>query len=67
MIIKPKQLVDAHDVLTPPEETVVRRGEAQLKNGQRVSWGPIHAHNQCTYDEMERNGGDKRICLYRAL
>jgi len=37
VIIKPKKLVDADDVLTPEEEKVVRKGEAQLKKGQRVS------------------------------
>jgi AbrB family looped-hinge helix DNA binding protein len=38
VIIKPKKLVDADDVLTPEEEKVVRKGEAQLKKGQHVSW-----------------------------
>jgi AbrB family looped-hinge helix DNA binding protein len=36
VIIKPKKLVDADDVLTPEEEKVVRKGEAQLKKGQHV-------------------------------
>ena len=38
VIIKPKKLVDADDVLTPKEEKVVRKGEAQLMKGQHVSW-----------------------------
>jgi len=37
VIIKPKKLVDADDVLTPEEEKVVRKGKAQLKKGQHVS------------------------------
>jgi AbrB family looped-hinge helix DNA binding protein len=37
VIIKPKKLVDADDVLTPEEEKVVRKREAQLKKGQHVS------------------------------
>ena len=36
VIIKPKKLVDADDVLTPEEEKVVRKGEAQLKKGDDV-------------------------------
>ena len=36
VIIKPKKLVDADDVLTPEEEKVVRKGEAQLKKDQRA-------------------------------
>jgi AbrB family looped-hinge helix DNA binding protein len=41
VIIKPKKLVDADDVLTPAEEKVVRHGEAQLKKGQRVPWNAL--------------------------
>src|SRR5262252_843466 len=33
VVIKPKKLVDAEDVLTPEEERMVRRGEAQLRRG----------------------------------
>jgi AbrB family looped-hinge helix DNA binding protein len=38
VIIKPKKLVDADDVLTPEEEKLVRKGEAQLKKRQHVAW-----------------------------
>ena len=38
VVVKPKKLVDAEDVLTPEEETIVRRGERQLKRGQSKSW-----------------------------
>lgn len=38
VVVKPKKLVDAEDVLTPEEETIVRRGERQLKRGQTKSW-----------------------------
>jgi AbrB family looped-hinge helix DNA binding protein len=41
VIIKPKKLVDADDVLTPEEEKVVRKGEAQLKKGDHVSWDDV--------------------------
>jgi AbrB family looped-hinge helix DNA binding protein len=41
VIIKPKKLVDADDVLTPEEEKVVRKGEAQLKKGQHVPWDTV--------------------------
>ena len=37
VVIKPKKLVDAEDVLTPEEERAVRRGEAQLRRGQYVT------------------------------
>lgn len=37
VIIKPKKLVDADDVLTPEEARVVRRGEAQLKRGESIT------------------------------
>ena len=33
VILKPKKLVDADDVLTPKAERVVRQGEAQVKKG----------------------------------
>ena len=41
VIIKPKKLVDANDVLTPEEEKVVRKGEAQLKKGEQVLWDDV--------------------------
>jgi AbrB family looped-hinge helix DNA binding protein len=41
VIIKPKRLVDADDVLTPEEEKIVRKGEAQLKKGQHVAWDDV--------------------------
>jgi len=37
VVITPKKLVDAEDVLTPEEERAVRRGEAQLRRGQYVT------------------------------
>jgi AbrB family looped-hinge helix DNA binding protein len=39
VVIKPKRVVDADDILTPEEEAVVRKGESQLKRGKRVLWG----------------------------
>jgi AbrB family looped-hinge helix DNA binding protein len=36
--IRPKTLVDADDILTPEEEKLVRKGEAQLKKGKHVLW-----------------------------
>ncbi len=38
VVIKPKKLVDADDILTPEEEKVVGKGEAQLKKGKHVLW-----------------------------
>jgi AbrB family looped-hinge helix DNA binding protein len=37
VVIKPKKLVDAEDVLTPQEERAIRRGEAQLRRGEYIS------------------------------
>ena len=37
-VVKPKKLVDPDDVLTPEEEKLVRKGEAQLKKGKSVLW-----------------------------
>lgn len=37
VVIKPKKLVDAEDVLTPEEEEIVRRGEEQLRRGEYVT------------------------------
>ena len=34
VIIKPKKLVDADDVLTPEEEAMVRKGMEQIRKGQ---------------------------------
>ncbi len=41
VIIKPKKLVDADDVLTPEEEKLVRKGEVQLKKGMHVAWDDL--------------------------
>ena len=41
VIIKPKKLVDADDVLMPEEEKIVRTGEAQLKKGEHVAWDDV--------------------------
>jgi AbrB family looped-hinge helix DNA binding protein len=41
VIIKPKKVVDADDILTPEEEKVVRKGEAQLKKGEHVVWDDV--------------------------
>ena len=37
VVIKPKKLVDADDVLTPEEEAIVRKGEAQIRRGEFVT------------------------------
>lgn len=41
VVIKPKRLVDAEDVLTPAEEKIVRKGERQLRKGQSKPWHQI--------------------------
>ena len=41
VVIKPKKLVDPDDVLTPGEEAIVRKGEAQLKRGRSVAWANL--------------------------
>jgi AbrB family looped-hinge helix DNA binding protein len=41
VVIKPKKLVDADEVLTPDEEKLVRKGEAQLKKGKHVLWDDL--------------------------
>lgn len=41
VVIRPKKLVDADDVLTLKEESLIRKGEAQLKRGDYVSWNNI--------------------------
>ncbi len=37
VVIQPKKLVDADDVLTPAEEAIVRKGEAQLRRGEYIA------------------------------
>ena len=37
VVIQPKKLVDADDVLTPEEEAIVREGEAQIRRGEYVT------------------------------
>jgi AbrB family looped-hinge helix DNA binding protein len=41
VVIKPKKLVDADDVLTPEEEAIVRKGERQLRQGKAKPWSQI--------------------------
>ena len=41
VVIRPKRLVDLDDVLTPEEEAIVRKGEAQLKRGRSVAWANV--------------------------
>ncbi len=41
VVIRPKRLVDPDDVLTPEEEAIVRKGEAQLKRGRSVAWADL--------------------------
>jgi AbrB family looped-hinge helix DNA binding protein len=41
VVIKPKKLVDADDVLTLEEEAVVRKGERQLRQGKSKPWSQI--------------------------
>ncbi len=41
VVIRPKRLVDSDDVLTPEEEAIVRKGEAQLKRGRSVAWANL--------------------------
>jgi len=42
VVIKPKRLVDPDDILTPNGETIVRRGEAELRRGEHVSLTMLH-------------------------
>lgn len=42
IILKPKKLVDADDVLTPEEERRVRLGENELKRGKATKWTRTH-------------------------
>src|SRR5215470_15305410 len=41
VVIKPKKLVDADDVLTPEEEAIVRKGEKQLRQGKSKPWSQV--------------------------
>jgi AbrB family looped-hinge helix DNA binding protein len=41
VVIKPKRLVDAEDVLTPEEEKIVKKGERQLRQGKSKPWHQI--------------------------
>jgi AbrB family looped-hinge helix DNA binding protein len=41
VVIKPKKLVDADDVLRPEEAAVVRKGERQLRQGKSKPWSQI--------------------------
>lgn len=41
VVIKPKKLVDADDVLTPEEEKIARRGVRQMKQGASKPWQQI--------------------------
>jgi AbrB family looped-hinge helix DNA binding protein len=41
VLIKPKRLVDSENTLTPAEEKIVRRGEAQLKRGESKPWSAV--------------------------
>lgn len=41
IVVKPKRIVDADDVLTPKEAKMVRRGEAQLKRGESKPWRDV--------------------------
>jgi AbrB family looped-hinge helix DNA binding protein len=37
VVIKPKKLVDADDILTPEEEQAILKGEQQLRKGEYVT------------------------------
>lgn len=37
VVIKPKKLVDAEDVLTSEEEDLVRRGEEEIRRGEYIT------------------------------
>jgi AbrB family looped-hinge helix DNA binding protein len=53
VVIKPKKLVDAEDVLTPEEEEMVRRGEEQIRWGEYVTLEKLE-------HEMERPARKRR-------
>lgn len=38
IVINPRSSVDPDDILTPEEEDLVRKGEAQLRRGESVPW-----------------------------
>jgi hypothetical protein len=37
IVVKPKRLIDAEDALTPDEERLVLKGEAQIRRGEHVT------------------------------
>jgi len=37
VVIRPKKLVDPDDILSPEEEALVRKGEAQLRRGEYLT------------------------------
>jgi bifunctional DNA-binding transcriptional regulator/antitoxin component of YhaV-PrlF toxin-antitoxin module len=37
IVVKPKRLIDAEDTLTPDEERLVLKGEAQIRRGEHVT------------------------------
>lgn len=37
VVLRPKKLVDPDDILTPKEEAIVRKGEAQIRRGEYVT------------------------------
>jgi hypothetical protein len=41
VLIKPKRRVDPDDTLSPAEAKIVRRGEAQLRNGESKAWRAV--------------------------
>jgi len=41
VVIKPKKLVDADDLLTREEEAAVKEGEAELRQGKSKPWSQI--------------------------
>ncbi len=53
VVIKPKRLVDAEDILTPKEEAIVRRGEEQIRRGEYVTLEKLE-------HEMERTSRKRR-------
>ncbi len=53
VVIKPKKLVDAEDVLTPEEEEAVRHGEEQIRRGEYVTLEKLE-------HEMERTARKRR-------
>lgn len=37
IVVKPKRLIDAEDTLTPDEERLMLKGEAQIRRGESVT------------------------------